>query len=216
MRKITVDIIASEHFDIEPQGYSQKQVDDFLNEICDYLEFGMSDQSGAQADPNKDAEIQRLKIQNQQLESKLSMASSSQVNNMELDRKEAEIQKLNSEITRLQSLVKAAQHESAEARAKLEIAPKNDLSSESAEQVLMNAQKVYDMTLEKANTEVKEIKESAQKEADAQIGSLKSEKENLENELKNIKEKFEENLNNYEGILNSLKSSLDESRAKVK
>ena len=37
MRNITVDVIASEEFKIVPQGYDQKQVDDFLNDICYYL-----------------------------------------------------------------------------------------------------------------------------------------------------------------------------------
>ena len=216
MRKITVDVIASEHFDIEAQGYNQKQVDDFLNEICDYLEFGLQG-SGQSNDTAKDAEISRLNIENQQLESKLAALSANQGNQMELERKDTEIHKLNAEISRLQGLVKTAQHESAEARARLEISPKNEIeiSSERSTQLLISAQKLYDATVERANDEAKEIKEKAQLEADAQLGALKQDKENLEAELKNLKENFDSYLKKLEDMLLSQQEVLESSREKL-
>lgn len=217
MRKITVDVIASEHFDNAPQGYNKNQVDDFLNEICDFLEFGLNQGGGQANGSEKDAEIARLNIEKQQLESRIASLGANQGNQMELDRKETEIHKLNAEISRLQGLVKTAQHESAEARAKLEMSPKSEIevASERSTQLLISAQKLYDSTVEKANEEAKQIKEKAQQEADAQLGALKDDKENLERELGNLKTKFASYLNNLEEMLKNQESVLKSSREKL-
>ena len=38
MAKITVDVISSKEFSFAPKGYDQKEVDDFLDDICDEME----------------------------------------------------------------------------------------------------------------------------------------------------------------------------------
>lgn len=217
MRNITVDVIASEEFKIVPQGYDQKQVDDFLNEICDYLEFGIGQQNGQANDSAKDAEIARLNMEKSQLEAKLSSMSVSASNQMELDRKDNEINKLNAEISRLQGLVKTAQQESAQARAKLEMSPKGEIevSSERSTQLLISAQKLYDTTVAQAKEEAIQIKEKAQKEADEQLGSLKEDKEKLENELNELKNRFTSYLDNLDDMLKSQQNVLDDSRKRL-
>lgn len=217
MRNITVDVIASEEFKIVPQGYDQKQVDDFLNEICDYLEFGIGQQNGQVNDSAKDAEIARLNMEKSQLEAKLSSMSANTSNQMELDRKDNEINKLNAEISRLQGLVKTAQQESAQARARLEMSPKSEIevSSERSTQLLISAQKLYDTTVEEAKEEALQIKEKAQQEADEQLGSLKEDKEKLENELKELKNRFTSYLDNLDDMLKSQQTALEDSRKRL-
>lgn len=215
MRKITVDIIANENFDTAPNGYDQKQVDDFLNEICDYLEFGIGEST---PNASNDAELQKLRLEKQELENRLNATNFNQSSQVEIDRKNIEITKLNAEISRLQALVKTAQRESAEARAKLEMTPKSEieLSSERSTQLLVSAQKLYDSTVEQANKEAKDILAKAQQEADTQIGSLKSEKANLEQALASLKTSFTEYLDKLDNIIKNQKSELDESRARLK
>ena len=38
MEKITVDLISSKEFSIETKGYNRKEVDEFLDDICDEME----------------------------------------------------------------------------------------------------------------------------------------------------------------------------------
>lgn len=192
IRKITVEMIVNQQFNSEHDGYNRAEVDAFLNDICDFMEE--EEKRKAAAPPVMPAFSVEPQID------------------------PAEIAKKDAEIARLQGLVKQAQRETAEAKAKLEIAPKSEIqiSSEQATNLLLNAQKVYDKTISDANERAEEIKKNAQEESDKQIASLSHKRDELLAEVDTLKRSFEAYLGRLSEMLDSQQSQLSAAYDKLK
>ncbi len=180
---MSVEIIANKQFHQSPQGYNVDEVNAFLDEICDYLDY-LDEQKENNADV--------------------------------VDR--SALEKRDVEIARLQQLLKDAQRESAEAKAKLALAPKSEsaVSAERATQLLVNAQKVYDTTIADANKFAEEVKAKAQAEADAAISGLSEKKELLTKEIGTLKSSFDSYQEKFHSVLEDVKKQLDASKEKFK
>ena len=128
------------------------------------------------------------------------------------------LDKRDAEIARLQQLLKDAQRESAEAKAKLALAPKSEsaVSAERATQLLVNAQKVYDTTVADASKFAEELKNKAQAEADAAISGLSEKKELLKKEIGELKTAFDGYQLKFHSALDEIKNKLNESKDKFK
>lgn len=191
VRVITVEEIVEKQFSTEHNGYNKEEVDFYLNEICDFL----------------DAEAKRKAQPSPSMPSFAPPA----VDTAELAKKDAEI-------SRLQGLLKQAQRESAEIRAKLELAPKSEiqLSSEQATALLLNAQKVYDKTISDANTRAEEIKRTAQEESDKQIAGLSHKRDELLAEVDTLKRSFEAYLGKLSELLQGQQGELNKAYETLK
>ena len=194
IRKITVEMIVNQQFNSEQDGYNREEVDAFLNDICDYMEAEEKRKANAPIAPAMPA-----------------FSLEPQVDPAELAKKDAEI-------ARLQGLVKQAQRETAEAKAKLEIAPKSEIqiSSEQATNLLLNAQKVYDKTISDANTRAEEIKKLAQEESDKQISSLSHKRDELLAEVDTLKRSFEAYLGRLSEMIDQQQEQLTSAYDKLK
>ncbi|NMD38467.1 MAG: DivIVA domain-containing protein [Christensenellaceae bacterium] len=128
------------------------------------------------------------------------------------------LEKRDAEIARLQQLLKDAQRESAEAKAKLALAPKSEsaVNAERATQLLVNAQKVYDKTIADANKFAEELKVKAKAEADDAIGGLSEKKELLTKEIGELKASFDSYHQKFQNVLEEVKKHLDASKDKFK
>lgn len=178
-KKITVDTIVNKEFNSEMDGFNKAEVNAFLDEICDFLEYQEKTQNTAP----------------------VSLAANFD---------SAEIAKRDAEIARLQGLVKQAQRESAEARAKLELAPKSEvqLASEQATNLLVNAQKVYDKTVSDANQRANEIINNAQAEADKQIAGLSAQREQLQADVTDLQNRFAAHLQKVENLVEEQRAQI--------
>lgn len=178
-KKITVDTIVNKEFNSEMDGFNKAEVNAFLDEICDFLEYQEKTQNTAPVSPAANFDS-------------------------------AEIAKRDAEIARLQGLVKQAQRESAEARAKLELAPKSEvqLASEQATNLLVNAQKVYDKTVSDANQRANEIINNAQAEADKQIAGLSAQREQLQADVTDLQNRFAAHLQKVENLVEEQRAQI--------
>ena len=187
---ITVQMIENKEFSTAPMGYKRKEVDMFLDEICD--------------------EMDRMTEEIQTLQLKLSQASQSAGTASFRNQRAA---------GRPAATVPApleAEEEPAEPEAPAEKAPeprkeplRPDISTE-ATALLRTAQRVYDETIRDAKDEAKRIVDEAQAKVDDQFKLQQKERDEMDEALHTLRASAAEYKRKLQNLLNSQQKLLDD------
>ena len=182
---ITVQMIENKEFTTAPMGYKRKEVDMFLDEICDEMDL-LND------------EIQSLQI-------KLSQASQAAAQPMRSARPAVSVPA---------PLDTAEPAPEAEEKAPAEPEPKKaplrtDLGAEAAA-LLQAAQRVYKETVNDAKNEAKRIVDEAQAKVDDQLKLQQKEREEMDEALRTLRESAREYRKKLETLLTNQQKLLDD------
>ena len=180
---ITVQMIENKEFTTAPMGYKRKEVDMFLDEICD--------------------EMDRLNDEIQSLQIKLSQASQAAAQPMRSARPAVSVPA---------PLDAAEPAPEAEEKAPAEPEPKKaplrtDLGAEAAA-LLQAAQRVYKETVNDAKNEAKRIVDEAQAKVDDQL--QQKEREEMDEALRTLRESAREYRKKLETLLTNQQKLLDD------
>ncbi len=186
---ITVQMIENKEFTTAPMGYKRKEVDMFLDEICD--------------------EMDRLNDEIQSLQLKLSQA-----NQQALQAGRAPQASGRPGVSVPAPLQVEEPAETAEAAAPAEPEAKKaplrtDLGAEAAA-VLQAAQRVYKETVNDAKNEAQRIVDQAQAKVDDQLKLQQKEREEMEEALRALRESAQEYKKKLQNLLNSQQKLLDD------
>ena len=182
---ITVQMIENKEFTTAPMGYKRKEVDMFLDEICD--------------------EMDRLNDEIQSLQIKLSQASQAAAQPMRSARPAVSVP------APLDAVEPAPE---AEEKAPAEPEPKKaplrtDLGAEAAA-LLQAAQRVYKETVNDAKNEAKRIVDEAQAKVDDQLKLQQKEREEMDEALRTLRESAREYRKKLETLLTNQQKLLDD------
>ena len=182
---ITVQMIENKEFTTAPMGYKRKEVDMFLDEICD--------------------EMGRLNDEIQSLQIKLSQASQAAAQPMRSARPAVNVPA---------PLDAAEPAPEAEEKAPAEPEPKKaplrtDLGAEAAA-LLQAAQRVYKETVNDAKNEAKRIVDEAQAKVDDQLKLQQKEREEMDEALRTLRESAREYRKKLETLLTNQQKLLDD------
>ena len=182
---ITVQMIENKEFTTAPMGYKRKEVDMFLDEICD--------------------EMDRLNDEIQSLQIKLSQASQAAAQPMRSARPAVSVPA---------PLDAAEPAPEAEEKAPAEPEPKKaplrtDLGAEAAA-LLQAAQRVYKETVNDAKNEAKRIVDEAQANVDDQLKLQQKEREEMDEALRTLRESAREYRKKLETLLTNQQKLLDD------
>ena len=182
---ITVQMIENKEFTTAPMGYKRKEVDMFLDEICD--------------------EMGRLNDEIQSLQIKLSQASQAAAQPMRSARPAVSVPA---------PLDAAEPAPEAEEKAPAEPEPKKaplrtDLGAEAAA-LLQAAQRVYKETVNDAKNEAKRIVDEAQAKVDDQLKLQQKEREEMDEALRTLRESAREYRKKLETLLTNQQKLLDD------
>ena len=182
---ITVQMIENKEFTTAPMGYKRKEVDMFLDEICD--------------------EMDRLNDEIQSLQIKLSQASQAAAQPMRSARPAVSVPA---------PLDAAEPAPEAEEKAPAEPEPKKaplrtDLGAEAAA-LLQAAQRVYKETVNDAKNEAKRIVDEAQAKVDDQLKLQQKEREEMDEALRTLRESAREYRKKLETLLTNQQKLLDD------
>ena len=182
---ITVQMIENKEFTTAPMGYKRKEVDMFLDEICD--------------------EMDRLNDEIQSLQIKLSQASQAAAQPMRSARPAINVPA---------PLDAAEPAPEAEEKAPVEPEPKKaplrtDLGAEAAA-LLQAAQRVYKETVNDAKNEAKRIVDEAQAKVDDQLKLQQKEREEMDEALRTLRESASEYRKKLETLLTNQQKLLDD------
>lgn len=182
---ITVQMIENKEFTTAPMGYKRKEVDMFLDEICD--------------------EMDRLNDEIQSLQIKLSQASQAAAQPMRSARPAVNVPA---------PLDAVEPSPEAEEKAPAEPEPKKaplrtDLGAEAAA-LLQAAQRVYKETVNDAKNEAKRIVDEAQAKVDDQLKLQQKEREEMDEALRTLRESAREYRKKLETLLTNQQKLLDD------
>ena len=178
---ITVQMIENKEFTTAPMGYKRKEVDMFLDEICD--------------------EMDRLNEEIQNLQIRLSQANQPAVQPARTNVRPAVPAPLDVEEPA------PAQEAPAEPEAKKPL--RTDLGAEAAA-VLQAAQRVYKETVSDAKNEAQRIIDQAQAKVDDQLKLQQKEREEMEEALHTLRESAVEYKKKLQNLLTSQQKLLDD------
>ena len=184
---ITVQMIENKEFTTAPMGYKRKEVDMFLDEICD--------------------EMDRLNDEIQSLQLKLSQANQQGM-------QQARVQNGRPAVGGVPAPLNMEEPETAPEAAPVEPEAKKaplrtDLGAEAAA-VLQAAQRVYKETVNDAKDEAKRIVDQAQQKVDDQLKLQQKEREEMEEALHALRESAQEYKKKLQNLLNNQQKLLDD------
>ncbi len=183
---ITVQMIENKEFTTAPMGYKRKEVDMFLDEICD--------------------EMDRLNDEIQSLQLKLSQANQQ---GMQARGQNAAGRPGVGVPAPLQVEQPAEEEAPAAAEPEPRKPLRTDLGAEAAA-VLQAAQRVYKETINDAKDEAKRIVDEAQQKVDDQLKLQQKEREEMEEALRALRESAQEYKKKLQNLLNSQQKLLDD------
>ena len=164
---ITVQMIENKEFTTAPMGYKRKEVDMFLDEICD--------------------EMDRLNDEIQSLQIKLSQASQAAAQPMRSARPAVSVPAPRDTAEPAPETEEKAPAEPEPKKAPL----RTDLGAEAAA-LLQAAQRVYKETVNDAKNEAKRIVDEAQAKVDDQLKLQQKEREEMDEALRTLRESARE------------------------
>ena len=189
---ITVQMIENKEFTTAPMGYKRKEVDMFLDEICD--------------------EMDRMNEEIQSLQLKLSQANQQ---NAQAYRNPHAAMRAAAGVPAPLDVQEAEEPQEAPApqpaaapEAKKEPL-RTDVGTE-ATGLLRTAQRVYDETIRDAKEEAKRIIDQAQTKADDQLKLQQKEREEMEEALHALRESAQEYKKKLQALLNGQQKLLDD------
>ena len=183
---ITVQMIENKEFTTAPMGYKRKEVDMFLDEICD--------------------EMDRMNEEIQSLQIKLSQATQqAAMRPQQAAARPAAAVPAPLEVE--EPAPEAPDAEPAEPEPKKPL--RTDLGAEAAA-VLQAAQRVYKETVSDAKNEAQRIMEEAQAKVDDQLKLQKKERDEMEEALHALRESAREYKKKLETLINSQQKLLDD------
>ena len=181
---ITVQMIENKEFSTAAMGYKRKEVDMFLDEICD--------------------EMDRMNEEIQSLQIKLSQANQAAAQQARNGRPA---------ITVPAPLDTEEADQDAETKSPAEPEPKKplrtDLGAEAAA-LLQAAQRVYKETVNDAKNEAQRIVDEAQAKVDDQLKLQQKEREEMDEALRTLRESAREYRKKLETLLNNQQKLLDD------
>ena len=189
---ITVQMIESKEFSIAAMGgYKRREVDEFLDEICD--------------------EMERLNNEIQSLQLKLSQANQQAAQPQFAPRAAG---RPAATVPAPFSVETPAEETSAPAPAAKEPEPKKeplrpDVGTEAAA-LLRSAQRVYDDTIRDAKDEAKRIIDEAQTKVDDQLKLQAKEREEMDEALRALRDSAKEYKKKLQALLNGQQKLLDD------
>lgn len=183
---ITVQMIENKEFTTAPMGYKRKEVDMFLDEICD--------------------EMDRLNDEIQSLQMKLSQAGQQAGYRPQPTRPAAAVP-APLEVGEMPEKAPEPQPEKAPEPKKEPL--RTDAGTEAAA-MLRTAQRVYDETIRDAKEEAKRITEEAQAKADDQLKLQQKEREEMEEALRTLRESALEYKKKLQNLLTGQQKLLDD------
>ena len=186
---ITVQMIENKEFSTAPMGYKRKEVDMFLDEICD--------------------EMDRLNDEIQNLQLKLSQAGQQAA--MQPARAAQPNARPAVSVPAPLDVDEPAEEPAAPAPTEPESRKplRTDAGAEAAA-LLRTAQRVYDETVQDAKNEAKHILEQAQIKADDELKLQKKEREEMDEALHALRESAREYKKKLETLLNNQQKLLDD------
>ena len=188
--QITVQVIENKEFSSAPMGYNRKQVDEFLDEICDEME-------------RLNDEIVSLRMQLRQSDRQQAYRAPAP--------SAAVPAPLNAQEEKPEPSPKAEPAPYAPPAAQPAPAePEKKDGAQEAAAVLLSAQKVYDETLKDAKREAERILQEAQEKADKQAVLFAQEHEELEQGFKQLKQAARDYKSRLQALLNGQQKLLDE------
>ncbi len=187
---ITVQMIENKEFTTAPMGYKRKEVDMFLDEICD--------------------EMDRLNDEIQSLQLKLSQANQQGGQAYRNPQRAAGRGAVPAPL----DLEQEDKPENPAAKPVEQAEPKKeplrpDIGTEAAA-MLLNAQRVYNDTIRDAKEEAKHIVEQAQAKADDQLKLQQKEREEMEEALHALRESATEYKKKLQALLTGQQKLLDD------
>ena len=182
---ITVQMIENKEFTTAPMGYKRKEVDMFLDEICD--------------------EMDRLNDEIQSLQIKLSQASQAAAQPMRSARPAVNVPAPLDAVEPAPEAEEKAPDEPEPKKAPL----RTDLGAEAAA-LLQAAQRVYKETVNDAKNEAKRIVDEAQAKVDDQLKLQQKEREEMDEALRTLRESAREYRKKLETLLTNQQKLLDD------
>ena len=182
---ITVQMIENKEFTTAPMGYKRKEVDMFLDEICD--------------------EMDRLNDEIQSLQIKLSQASQAAAQPMRSARPAVNVP---APLDAVEPAPEAEEKVSAEPEP-MKAPLRTDLGAEAAA-LLQAAQRVYKETVNDAKNEAKRIVDEAQAKVDDQLKLQQKEREEMDEALRTLRESAREYRKKLETLLTNQQKLLDD------
>ena len=180
---ITVQMIENKEFTTAPMGYKRKEVDMFLDEICD--------------------EMDRLNEEIQSLQVRLSQANQPTPQNARTNVRPVSVPAP----LEVEEPAPAQETPAAEPEAKKPL--RTDLGAEAAA-VLQAAQRVYKETVSDAKNEAQRIIDQAQTKADDQLKLQQKEREEMDEALRTLRESALEYKKKLQNLLTSQQKLLDD------
>ena len=189
---ITVQMIENKEFTTAPMGYKRKEVDMFLDEICD--------------------EMDRMNEEIQSLQLKLSQAN--QQNAQAYRNPRAAVRAAAGvpaplDVQEAEEPQEAPAPQPAAAPEAKKEPLRTDVGTE-ATGLLRTAQRVYDETIRDAKEEAKRIIDQAQTKADDQLKLQQKEREEMEEALHALRESAQEYKKKLQALLNGQQKLLDD------
>ena len=182
---LTIEMIEDKEFKIVLRGYDQKDVDSFLDEVCDQIEA-------------MENEIASLKAKLSRAGQAPAMTAAPAIISAPMP-----VQSVPVPAPVPQPIPALPQEE----------APAQEDASEAAQRLLASAQKVYDDTVAEANAEAKRILREAQSGADAEINGLTSERDALKAEIEMLKDTARDYRERFRHLLLDQQHVLDSEKA---
>lgn len=193
---LTIEMIEDKEFKIGLRGYDQKDVDSFLDEVCDQIEAMENEIASLKAKLSRAGQAPAMTAAPAIIPAPMAVQSVPVPAPMA-------VQPAPVPAPVPQPIPALPQEE----------APAQEDASEAAQRLLASAQKVYDDTVAEANAEAKRILREAQSGADAEINGLTSERDALKAEIEMLKDTARDYRERFRHLLLDQQHVLDSEKA---